>query len=289
MRESGWFLGMVVLWVAVARAGTPASGTGSPWGFQELAPGVELATPLAPVRSSVGDSRLTVVRIDPAKRPLRLYGIGALGLPEGLTAEQWARKYGLLAVTNAGMFQTDYRTPVGYAKVGDRELNRRWNKTYNALLVADPKDPKLPLARILDPECDGDVRALAARYRVALQSIRMIDCKGKNRWKQQPRQWSIAALASDSRGRLLFIHSRSPYTVHDFNELLLKLDLGISRAMYLEGGPEASLRVVLPDGKMVDRVGSFETGFFESDDNTRYWELPNVLAVELPPRPEAPR
>ena len=40
--------------------------------------------------------------------------------------DAWARKYGLLAVTNAGMFETDYRTPTGYAKVGDRALNPRW-------------------------------------------------------------------------------------------------------------------------------------------------------------------
>ena len=65
----------------------------------------------------------------------------------------------------------------------------------------------------------------------------------------------------------------------------MKLGLGISRAMYLEGGPEASLRVVTPGG-VVDRVGSYVTGFFESDDNTRYWALPNVLAVELPPKPK---
>jgi hypothetical protein len=280
MRASAGLWAMGVLWGALWGTGSQAQEGR----FQEVAPGVELATLQAPQRSPTGDSRLTVVRVDVAKRPLRFYGVGALGLSEGLTADQWSLRYGLLAVINAGMFETDYRTPTGYAKVADRELNPRWKGKYQSLLVMDPKDPTLPQARLLDPECDGDVRQVAARYRVALQSLRMIDCKGKNRWSPQPRQWSIAALASDSRGRLLFIHSRSPYSVHDFNEVLLKLGLGISRAMYLEGGPEASLRVVTPGG-VVDRIGSYETGFFESDDNTRYWALPNVLAVELPPGP----
>jgi hypothetical protein len=227
-----------------------------------------------------------VVRIDPARRPLRLLSAAALGLPSNPTAEQWAERHGLLAVINAGMFEMDHRTPTGYAKVEGRVLNPHWKTKYQALLVADPKDPSLPQARILDPECDGDVRQVAEQYRVALQSIRMIDCHRQNRWSKQPRRWSIAALASDGQGRILLLHSRSPYPVHDFNAVLLQLPLDTSRAMYLEGGPEASLHAVTAEGP-VRRMGSFETGFFESDANTRYWPLPNVLAVERPQaRPE---
>ena len=52
-----------------------------------------------------------------------------------------------------------------------------------------PDDPKLPAATILDPECD-DVKALEAHYRIVLQSLRMIDCKGVNRWQKSPRRAS---------------------------------------------------------------------------------------------------
>ena len=41
---------------------------------------------------------------------------------------------------------------------------------------------------------------------------------------------------------MLFIHARSPWDMHDFIVNLQKLPLGIVRAMYLEGGPEASSR-----------------------------------------------
>ncbi len=51
--------------------------------------------------------------------------------------------------------------------------------------------------------------------------------------------------------------------------------------MYLEGGPEASLHVQTP-GKTVRRIGSYETGFNENDDNDRYWGLPNVIGVVAP-------
>jgi hypothetical protein len=78
---------------------------------------------------------------------------------------------------------------------------------------------------------------------------------------------------------VLFIHSRSPWDVHDFIEILQKLPLGITRAMYLEGGPEASLAIA-SGGVNKMFLGSYETGFNENDSNWRAWALPNVIGVE---------
>ena len=47
--------------------------------------------------------------------------------------------------------------------------------------------------------------------------------------------------------------------------------------MYVEGGPEASLYLAVGGQAIVSEMGSFETGFFESHDNRRFWPLPNVL------------
>ncbi len=78
--------------------------------------------------------------------------------------------------------------------------------------------------------------------------------------------------------RALFIHARLAWDLHDFVEKLRKLTQGIERAMYLEGGPEASLSV-RAGGASLDAVGSYETGFNENTDNARQWELPNVIGV----------
>jgi len=66
----------------------------------------------------------------------------------------------------------------------------------------------------------------------------------------------------------------------------LKAPLGITRAMYLEGGPEASLFVQAGD-ETVERMGSYETGFNENDDNQVFWELPNIIGIRrrAPPAP----
>jgi len=252
--------------------------------WKRLGPGVEWTELPSPLPSTQGDSRFTIARVDPSQQPVELFSAEALHLPGNLTPDGWAEKYGLLAVINAGMFQKDDRLPVGYAKVDGQVLNAHWKPSYQAVFVSDPIDANLPRSRLLDADCDGDVKALAARYRTVLQSLRMIDCHGTNVWKPQPKQWSTAALASDDQGRLLFIHARSPYRVYDFDEILLKLPLKVTRAMYLEGGPEASLHLVTPDGPQ-RRMG-LELGFFGNSYNTRYWELPNVFAVRKPKKSE---
>ncbi len=107
---------------------------------------------------------------------------------------------------------------------------------------------------------------------------RFRECGGGYSLKKSEKIWSAAALAVDGEGRVLFIHARSPWDMHDFIVNLQKLPLGIVRAMYLEGGPEASL-AVQTGGVSYVAVGSYETGFNENDANTRQWELPNVIGV----------
>ena len=90
------------------------------------------------------------------------------------------------------------------------------------------------------------------------------------------------AVGLDATGHVLFIHTRSPYTMHDLIDALLAAPLDLVALQYAEGGPEATLSIEA-GAKDVTFVGSYETGFFESDDNTRAWPVPNVLVAV--PRP----
>jgi hypothetical protein len=100
-------------------------------------------------------------------------------------------------------------------------------------------------------------------------------------WAQQDRRWSEAAVAVDGAGRVLFIFSRRPYAMRELNDRLLALPLGITAAMHVEGGPEASLSIHA-GGVDLDLNGSYETGFNENDDEISQWPIPNVLAVARP-------
>ena len=106
----------------------------------------------------------------------------------------------------------------------------------------------------------------------------MIDCKQTNRWSQQDKRFSMVCIAMDKKGKVLFIFTRSPYSVHDFINMLLSLPLEIYNAQYLEGGPEASLYINTGSFEW-KQFGSFETGFVEHDKNDIFWAIPNVIGI----------
>jgi hypothetical protein len=194
------------------------------------------------------------------------------------SAGAWAERKGFAAVINAGMYQMDYLANVGFLRHGSHVNNPRWN-AYQSVLAIGPVDKQLPAAVILDRDAAG-FKEQSARYRTLVQNLRLIKAPGVNVWQPNSRRWSEAAIAMDKEGRILFLFTRTPYEMADFNRRLLALPLGIVRAMHVEGGPEASLSVRAP-GMKVDLAGSFETAFVESDGNSRQWALPNVVGVRF--------
>ena len=94
----------------------------------------------------------------------------------------------------------------------------------------------------------------------------MIDCNQKNTWGKQERKWSMIVIGIDKKGNALFIFTRTPYSVYDFINILLSLPISIHKAMYLEGGPEASI-YINHNGIEIRKFGSYETGFVENDNN----------------------
>ena len=107
----------------------------------------------------------------------------------------------------------------------------------------------------------------------------MISLKGNNVWKRSDKIYSTMTLTMDENGNVLFIHSRSPFSTHEFIGILLSLPIRIEDAMYVEGGPEAVL-YIRTDNLETESVGSYETKFFESDDNVSGWPLPNVIGIK---------
>jgi len=253
-------------------------------GWRTLEPGLDLGSFRIPQTAPSGDSTLNVVRVDPRRWELRLMNASAPGQGSTLTAKEWARRAGLAAAINPSMYQTDYRTSVGLMRTRDHVNNRRVSKE-KSVLAFDRLDDGAPPVMLIDRECD-DLDAWRGRYGTLVQSIRMISCKCENVWSPQPRRWSTAAIGTDAEGRVLLMHVRSPYSVHDLIDNLRLLPLGLRRAMYAEGGPEAQL-YVRGGGEEHEFVGSFETGFNENDSIVHAWPVPNVIGVVA--RPADPR
>ncbi len=267
-------------------AAPPESPTpDSPW--RVLEPGLDLGVFASPVRSRTGDSQVHVLRVDPARFDLvlRMSGETGAGSEANRTARAWADDTGLVASINASMFQTDYVTSTELMVTADHVNNGHVSsgRTVIAFDRAPAAPADAPPYRIIDRDCE-DLDAIRPHYRTLIQSIRMVSCQGTNVWSDSKRVWSHAVIGIDTAGRPLLIHARSPWSTHDFIDILRELPIDLDRLQYAEGGPEAQLFVRSGDVE-IERVGSFETGFFESDDNAVAWPVPNVIGVV---RKEAP-
>lgn len=247
--------------------------------WERLAPGMDWGTFAVKKPGPAGDSKIIILRVDPKLWKLVLIGKSWKGESENKTAREWCESHNLTAAINAGMFATDDTTHVGYLASKGHVNSSHVNK-YMSVAAFDPKKGKgLPEFRIFDlDDPHVTMNKILHDFSSVAQNLRLIKRPGENRWRQQNKMWSEAALGEDDAGRILFIFSRSPFTMHDFNQELLSLGVGLVAAQHLEGGPEAQLYLQIGNLKR-EMFGSYETSFKEEDDNTAPWRIPNVLGV----------
>ncbi len=252
------------------------TATGAP-DWQTLAPGMELKS-VTPRGSSVGNSAVTILRMDPRLWELALLGISQTGEAGGRSAREWCVKGKFAAAINAGMFSTDGKTHIGYMRNGEH-VNTSKRNSYQSVAAFNPHDASLAAFRIFDLDATGTtIDGIAKDYGSVVQNLRLIKRAGVNSWPPQDKKWSEAALAEDEAGRILFVFSRAPLSMHDLNQELLGAGIGIVAAQHLEGGPEAQL-YFRAGGVEKELFGSYETSFQENDANAIPWPIPNVLGV----------
>ena len=213
----------------------------------------------------------TLLRIDPAAFTFSLY----------MASERGEKTFGALAesekfvaAVNAGMFQRDGLTNTGYLRSGSHTNNGHVAANFGAFFVAEPHDPALPQARVLDRHADDWEKALK-QYSIVMQNYRMTTSGGRVIWKQIGRLHSVAALSQDAEGRILFIHCAKPVPAADFMAALLRLPLSLKTVMYLEGGSEAAL-LINAGGINAVEAGWHVSGLWGGSANLM---LPNVLGI----------
>ena len=227
-----------------------------------------------------GDSKIVIVKIDPEIYNINLFSSKQYN-HENLTAKDWSEKYDLSVVINAGMFQEDYSSNVGYMKQFDY-INNAYINAYQSVAAFNPKDPTIDKFRIFDIEkINGvlqkdSIRHIINNYNSVVQNLRLIKRSKDNRWSQQKKKWSEVALGEDKVGNILLIFCRSPYSMHDLNEMMINLPIDIECAQHLEGGPESSLYIKSNNVELAFN-GSYESFFIESDSNASFYKLPNII------------
>jgi len=114
---------MRTLFIFLALVGSSARPVSDTTQWQSLAPGMDLKL--------VADSKITVVRIDPKLWEIEFAGISRTGEAAGHTAREWCERSKFAVAINAGMFQTDAKTHVGYFQIGEH-VNSRQVAKYQA-------------------------------------------------------------------------------------------------------------------------------------------------------------
>jgi hypothetical protein len=244
--------------------------------WEPLEPGLELGTFHAAPAGASAEAVVRVLRIDPRRFALRLLNASATSDGTPHTARQWCERHGLRAAINASMYQADYRTSVSLMRTRAHVNNPRLSKD-NAVLAFDALSSDVPPVQIIDRSCQN-FDALRTRYGTLVQSIRMVSCERRNVWTPQPEKWSTAAIGTDTHGRVLFIHVRTPLATHDVVELLLALPVALKNAMYVEGGPQAQLYVE-SRGRRFEFVGGYDAGPIGSETLLEAAPIPNVVGV----------
>jgi hypothetical protein len=257
----------------------PAAGAAeAPRGaLHPLAPGLEFGTFDLGRPGGDPDSLLWVVRVEPRGWEIRILTT-ALDRPDSTaaTARDWCREHGLVFATNAGMFGPDL-SHVGRLKVEDRILTSYDHPRYQSVAAFGPKRPEIPAFRLVDID-EETWAGFKDDYGTVVQNLRLIKHPRENRWSPQPKKWSEMALGEDEEGRALFLFTRTPFSMHDWNERVLRVPIGLVAAQHLEGGPEAQFYLKIGDVE-IEKFGSYETGFWLTNGNQKPWPIPNVIGI----------
>ncbi len=237
----------------------------SPWRILE--PGLEVARFDSGLRQADEEGDLLVFRIDPEFWVVKAFSPEESDGFEGRTTRRWCELADLVLAFNAGMYQADGTTHVGYFKRDGQVINGAVND-YLSAAAFGPVDPEDPYFRIFDLD-EVPLGEVAARYRTVIQNLRLIKRAGINRWQPAGDVWQELALGEDFKGRILVMSCSRRRSMHQFNEIVLALPLGLVAAQHLEGRYPISVWVDHPEVDLHGLPGV----------QMRGPRIPNVLGV----------
>jgi hypothetical protein len=253
--------------------------------------GITLERVRASIAPSGGARRhpITLVRFDLSLYRPRLFTARAHG--GSRTLDRWVRDRSLVAGINAAMYEPDGRA-TGYMVREDVEESPLDDLRFGGFFAFDRHETVAPLPEavaMFGRDCPGfDLAGIRARYGTVVSNYRLLDCDGRSIAWVDPDRYSAAAMGMDREGRLVLVHSRTPYRMRELSEMLASPDLGLRQLVFVEGGPEATL-IVETGSLHVREVGlrrDLPPGI-EGDDSS-LWSLPNIVGIESVAPPVVP-
>jgi hypothetical protein len=244
-----------------------------------LTKGMEYREMTAPTKSSIGDSKISILRMERGLFDFNIFSATKFdSIPRDL--HTWADTFDLNVVFNAGMYNLSKPLKSrAYLKSGDHINNGTVIENFNLMMAMSPTVKKRDNVEILDLTCEN-FNQMNHEFDAYAQGLRMIDCNGGPMfWKKKIQSCSMLIAAEGGDGKFYLIFCRSPYTHNQMIQFMVDMPFGLRNAIYLEGGPETSLLIDV-NGHCIEKVGSWVSTTWERDDNNHFWRLPNVVGVK---------
>lgn len=247
--------------------------------WTSLANGIEFIEMEAPRKSMLGDSRLSILKLNPDVLDFYLYNATNQNNRK-LTAPQWADSFDLDIVMNAGMYDlANGLIHRGFMKSGKHFNNKKFQEDYNSMIAFTPIDSNLNNFEIFDLACEN-WKNVKSNYRCYAQGMRMIDCNGEMMgWNKKSQTCSMLVAAKDAKNNIWFIFTRSPYSHNQMIAFMRSFSEDLRNAIYLEGGPETSMFINI-NNHCIKKIGSYVSDTYANYDNTEFWPLPNVIGIK---------
>ena len=248
--------------------------------WTELTKGMEYIEMDAPIKSEVGDSKISILRMNPDNFDFSLHTATQYDR-KSRTVTDWADTFRLNVVFNASMYEISKPLVArGYLQSGSHVNNALVKESFRSMIALNPKTKNRRNIEILDLTCES-FYAQKQLFGSLAQGLRMINCEGTAMaWNKRNQSCSMMVAAQDEKGWFYLIFCRSPYTHNQMIRFMKDMPYHLTNAIYLEGGPETSLLIDV-NQHCIEKVGSWVSDTYERDDNQSFWKLPNVIGVKV--------
>ncbi len=226
-----------------------------------------------------GSNKVLVVRFDgPVEFAPYHFAEAELHLEGPQPIEDWAKTLGVSMVFNAGQFDEKLQH-IGWLKRDGHFVREVFKPQWKGLLLSGPNSGRdQPWSRIADLELAP--KEIEESYRHVVQSMMLIDDQGKLRVRESEKDACRTVVAEDRKGRPMVIITEGAVTLAEFGRWLGAQDLGIVRAMNLDGGIESQL-FIHTEELQLSFYGQWGTGttMLKGAPGRIRYPLPAVVAV----------
>ncbi len=200
-----------------------------------------------------GSSKVWIFRLAADAEFVPYYYADA-GLSGPASVDVWMDHLQVPLVFNAGQYD-EKNQHLGWLKGDGRWHSKQKSKVWEGVLLSGALDSQHP-ARIADLSETPD--SVVEGYQHVVQSMMLLDQRGHSRVRESERDACRTVVAEDQLGHILVIFTEGAVRLNDLARWLAESDLGIVRAMNLDGGRESQF--ALRSGSLhIHRFGRFAT------------------------------